>query len=360
MTVWRRVQDLLEECASFLTGDVWHFDFTRLEGSLWPTRNEEIAPKDAKHVVGDAACLFSGGLDSLIGSIDWLETHPKQRLLLVGHHDQHVAGPLRDQNALLELLAPPFGDRIDRLQVRVGQTPSGKETSFRSRSLVFLGLGLVAAQSLGDGVPLLIPENGTISVNIPLTPSRRGSCSTRTTHPRFLEMIARLLREIGLSTPIENPLQFQTKGECVARCRNLDLLKRAIPSSVSCAKTGHKRTWVQKDARGCGRCVPCIFRRAALHTVGQDTEKYGLDICRGQVDVEADRDLANDFRAVLSFLSGGITTEEVGEALLSNGRLPLLELDTYVGVVERAMQEIRTLIEDKGTPEVKALMSTEV
>ena len=37
------------------------------------------------------------------------------------------------------------------------------ETSFRSRSLIFLGLAVYPALKVGDAVPILIPENGPIS-----------------------------------------------------------------------------------------------------------------------------------------------------------------------------------------------------
>jgi len=127
---------------------------------------------------------------------------------------------------------------------------------------VFIALGMFAASSLGPDVPLLIPENGTMALNVPLTPSRRGSCSTRTAHPHYLAMLRRILSQVGLSNPFCNPLQGKTKGEAVVACRNQALLNALARRSVSCAKRGHKVHWTRRNADGCGRCMPCIYRRA--------------------------------------------------------------------------------------------------
>ena len=75
----------------------------------------------------------------------------------------------------------------------------------RSRSLLYLALGLAAAAGFGAATPLIIPENGWISLNPPLTANRLGSCSTRTTHPYFLEQLTGLWREAGLANPLVNP-----------------------------------------------------------------------------------------------------------------------------------------------------------
>ena len=41
---------------------------------------------------------------------------------------------------------------------------------------------------------IIVPENGYISLNIPLTYSRIGSSSTRTTHPYYFELLNQLLK----------------------------------------------------------------------------------------------------------------------------------------------------------------------
>ena len=137
---WDAVHKRLSECVSFLTGDIWKITFAAAERAV----NQRNLKKRRKHLVplrGDAVSLFSGGLDSFIGAIDWLTDNPEGRLQLVGHHDAAVKGPMSDQSKLFEELQPKFRVRVDLLQSRVGLCEKGPEISFRSRSLVFLALG---------------------------------------------------------------------------------------------------------------------------------------------------------------------------------------------------------------------------
>src|SRR4029077_10537617 len=107
--------------------------------------------------------------------------------------------------------------------------------------------------------------NGPISVNLPLNPSRRGACSTRTVHPFFLNSLENALSQAGLKHPIKNPYEFKTKGELIAECRNLRVFDGALSKTNSCAKAGRKMHWDNRQARACGACIACLFRRASLH-----------------------------------------------------------------------------------------------
>jgi hypothetical protein len=353
--LWSSLAGEIADCLGFLTGDRWTFSFAGLDcplarPSTVPLRGDPFGVR--RRPVG-AVCLFSGGLDSLVGAIDWLETNPEQTLVLAGHHDPRVPGPLGDQERLLEELRPSYPNRTRPLRARIAQRPSGREITLRSRSILFIALGLYAASSVGDA-PLLIPENGNIALNVPLTPSRRGSCSTRTAHPHYLDMLHHITTRLGISARIENPMRFKTKGEVVAQCRNRPLLERAAELSASCAKRGHTSTWRNRSARGCGRCMPCIYRRASLHTIGLDKETYGVDICAGDVDLDsAASDVPNDFRACLSFLSKALDRRKVASLLMASGPLPIADLPAYSALVLRAMDEIRRLLKDKGIEPVR-------
>ncbi|WP_243356474.1 Qat anti-phage system QueC-like protein QatC [Bacillus litorisediminis] len=353
---WQTVKENLEKCMSFLTGDIWDIEFYLNTSSLHrPTERRRPPRQVLPRVQADLVCLFSGGLDSLVGAIDWLESNPKGNILLVGHYDGQVSGPKTDQSNLFNHLKQQYTTRIDSLQVRAGQKPSGKETTFRSRSILFLAIGIYAAASIGEDIPLLIPENGTIALNIPLTPSRRGTCSTRTAHPNYLRMLSHILQSVGISNPILNPLGMKTKGEAIRQCKNQQVLQNAIPDSVSCGKSGHKSSWIRRDAKGCGRCVPCIFRRASLHVINADTEIYGIDICSDEVDLTSNKASANDFRAVLAFLGHNYKTEEIKRLLLTSG-VSIEEIEEYSNLVVRAMDEVKKLINDKGTTGIKRLI----
>ncbi len=207
---WLPLAPGLERLLNFLTGDDWTLKLREAPLDLglkgeWP---HPWRP--------DGVMLFSGGLDSLIGALDRLEAG--ERLLLVSHYDFGQLAAI--QQALAAALLGHYGpDRVHHLGLRV-QFPQAPELSTRSRSLLYLALGLAAAASCGPATPLIIPENGWISLNPPLTANRLGSCSTRTTHPHFLEQLTGLWQEVGLANPLVNPYKNLTKGEMVRGCRN--------------------------------------------------------------------------------------------------------------------------------------------
>lgn len=345
---WTEATSALERCLSFLTGDIWTFKFTKRNVDLWTPKH------DAKSKQIQTVSLFSGGIDSLIGVVNHLVGHPEQRMLLVGHRDPRIRGTHAEQRRLYQLVEEAYPKRTLPLFAFIGAT-SGLDTSLRSRSFLFLALGVLAASTQAHGTPLLIPENGMIALNPPLTPSRRGSLSTRTAHPHYLQLYRKLLEAVGITTPVVNPLAELTKGEAVSTCLNLPFLETAALATISCAKQGHTRWWHRKGdgVNQCGQCMPCIYRRAALHAAGLDSEVYGNNICTGEVDPTGISSAANDLRSLLNFLDDNPSQEDVEDLLFANGTLPERDLPMYAGMVLRAMDEVRALLRDKATPEVK-------
>lgn len=346
---FNEVKNLLQKCVTFLTGDIWNFEFEELESS--PFKRYNCFKLDDQY---NSVSLFSGGLDSLIGVIDWMEENKNERLMMVGHHDHKVPGPKGDQESVLSILNKEYRGQFNTMLVGCGQEPTGMETTYRSRSLVFIALGICAVSS--DRCikkELIIPENGTIAINYPLTPSRRGSCSTRTTHPYFIELISKVITEIGINMCIKNPYEFNTKGESVSKCKNIDALRKSMIKTRSCAKSGHTSSWKFKEAKNCGRCMPCIYRRAALHTIGADIEKYGNDICTGEVNIEENYKSSDDFRACVMFLNNEQSDIQIAKNLASNGSLNTNNIPKYVNLVKRTKKEVSALINDKAIEKVK-------
>jgi 7-cyano-7-deazaguanine synthase in queuosine biosynthesis len=337
---WLPLAVCLSRLLNFLTGDDWtlklreaHLDLG-LKGE-WP---HAWRP--------DGVMLFSGGLDSLVGALDFLEAG--QRLLLVSHYD---FGQLAaSQQTLAAALSRHYGpDRVHHLGLRV-QFPQAPELSMRSRSLLYLALGLAAAASFGAGTPLIIPENGWISLNPPLTANRLGSCSTRTTHPYFLEQLTGLWREVGLVNPLVNPYQDCTKGELVRGCHNRDLLGQLFRESVSCARPVVSR-WQGGKAGSCGYCYPCLMRRAALHTLGWDRgEDYRRDAL-SDPETLAHRVRGRDLRALLLAVSTWEESPAEIEARLMLAvdpeALPAL-LAAARQVLDRGFGEIAGWLRDQG------------
>ncbi len=354
---WAANSEIANQCLSFLSGDSWKLIFgERSHPIVRRKRRKRRSRTLVRPVNGSQACLFSGGLDSLIGAIDCLEMTDGESLCLVGHHDPNIGGVQKDQKDILEVLRRLYPNRCRPILVGVGHSGKSAEITMRSRSVLFVALGIVVAAHLGDRTPLLIPENGTIALNVPLTPSRRGSCSTRTAHPHYLALLQDWLDGIGLAHPLQNPLLEKTKGEAGAQCLNQVVLKETALLSSSCAKRGHTSSWVRRTAGSCGRCMPCIYRRAALHLIGMDSEVYGNDICVGEVDVcDPDSDAADDLRACLSFLRRNHSVQAVAKMLLASGPLPPTEAMQHASTVARAMDEIRQLLRDKGNATIRKL-----
>lgn len=258
-SAWTRSTPGLESALAFLTTDRWSLTF--IDGAEHPD-----APKKPKESPADGVALLSGGLDSLIGAID---LHASGSAVLAVSHI--VRGDQANQKE--------FGRRtgvVDQLLVNhnVSVPWEAKESSQRSRSLVFLAFAVLAAtatekSSAGEVVPVYICENGFIAINPPLTAARVGSLSTRTAHPHFLGELQRVLDALGLRVTLENPYAEQTKGEMLAGCKDQGLLVELAVQSTSCGKSlRHKYTQ-------CGRCVPCSVRRAAFLAAGwSDTTKY--------------------------------------------------------------------------------------
>jgi len=347
-TRWSNVAARLSECVGFLTGDVWDITFSHASKRLI---QKKPRTRRLRHQTptGQAVCLFSGGLDSFIGAIDWLSNNPEGRLLAVGHYDRHVGGPGADQERLRDVCFPHFGSRFKLAQTQVGLFSKGNDTNYRSRSLLFLALGCYFAEVLGPTCPVFIPENGPIALNFPLTPSRRGSCSTRTVHPYFIAEINSILRDVGINNPISNPFELKTKGEMVDQCRASAVLTAGVPASRSCAKFNRRTYWTNRNARGCGTCIPCLFRRASLHQSGRDTELYGNRV----EDIADLEDTPSDVLSLVSFLRRSPSDREIASGLLANGRLPMDKLNDYVALVKRMRAEVLAWLRSAGSPYLK-------
>jgi hypothetical protein len=274
---WTAVAGDVTSVLDFLTGDRWSLSF-----------NEEIAPtpiatadknrtKSPKRVV-----LLSGGADSAIGAlVSRSDLAEGDRHVLVSHVSFTPVAPLqRTVASTIERLIP--GPEQQHLQLRLSRNARridgsnyATESSSRSRSLLFLALGLAVA-AIHES-PLWIPENGFASLNPPLGPDRRGSLSTRTTHPAFLGGLTDVLQTIGAHGVIENPFGDSTKGEMFARAAGIVGTNHAsafLSNTNSCAHTG-QRSFGISPTQACGVCFGCFVRRASFAASGlQDGTSY--------------------------------------------------------------------------------------
>lgn len=344
--LWSPQVETLTTLLGFLSGDKWGIDIREREvpAPEVAVRRKRTAENQEQQALG-ASCLFSGGLDSFIGAVD--AAAAGRHLLLVSHLPEGIHRFLSPaQESLRSALFEAYADRrIEHLKVTLNPPPetkkTAKESTQRSRSILFLGLGTLAAIALGDGTPLIVPENGFISLNLPLTPGRIGSLSTRTTHPYAIDLYRRLLKGLALNVPLELPYMFMTKGEMLSGTTDPDVVHQLAKVTVSCA---NPNPYGPATEAHCGHCVPCIIRRSAFDSVGlDDPARYRLDIrAPGRQLSDAEASHLTGFRLAIRRRAGGVSTAE----LLAAGPLPssIGAIEDFRGVHDRGLVEVASFL----------------
>ena len=275
-SVWNNQKILLQKTLDFLSGDHWSIDFRAREKSeieqqaesKWKKRKKNEELPDISLVA-----MLSGGMDSLIGAIDILESGRKD-IMFVSHYGGGK-GTKEFQDKVIESLKSHYGLSDGNFLQFHASVVDGVEDTTRTRSFMFFSHAIVLASAFESCNEMIIPENGFISLNIPLTYSRIGTSSTRTTHPCYMRMLRELLVKIGIILDVNDPYQFKTKGEMLLECKNQQVLVENIPNTMSCSHPDVGRHRGEKEAMHCGYCLPCTVRQAALKKANlSDSSKY--------------------------------------------------------------------------------------
>lgn len=347
---------------SFLSGDHWTITADKPAKTRPFDTLEPLLLMDGGIEAADAVALFSGGLDSLCGAIDYLEGNPTKNLVLVSHYDHGKA--TSKQLLLFQSIAARYPGRVlhRRLWLAVPNTHQEhlvpvlptRETSTRARSFLFISAAVALANAISPTTRVLVPENGYIALNVPLTRARTGSSSTRTTHPHFFDLLNTALASIGISNLVQNPYEFLTKGEMLAASKNSDLLEQLAPTSVSCSHPEVAR-WVNGDQGNCGYCFPCLIRRASLAKVGwDDPSAVWWDALSDDdllMDVTSDR--GRDLRAVVN----AVFADRPDADLLRNAPLRTGSRTDYLEVWRRGNAELRDWLASGATGELATVVS---
>jgi len=327
---WTEQAGYIARMLSFLTGDIWTLTFVGGGHQPAPDKNAVLRPENV-------VCLLSGGLDSLIGAID---------LVSAGRKPLFVSQVAKGDKAQQRFFAHAISPGSLHLQMNHNaRMPHTSERSQRARSMGFFGFAVLAATSLqsydaGQRVQLAIPENGYISVNVPLTPLRRGSLSTRTTHPHFLSMLQELFNVAGLRIDITNPYQLKTKGEMLKECLDQVKIMKFASMSTSCGR------FARSGFRQCGRCVPCLVRRAAFEEWGGgDGTRYRFDDLGKPGPKYRDFDDVRSMAVAVRILNSTGLKGWVGGALNS---VALADRANLSAVAERGLREIERFLSAQG------------
>jgi 7-cyano-7-deazaguanine synthase in queuosine biosynthesis len=343
---WNASKQEFDSLLSFLTGDYWDTEFYR---STFSFPQKELDEKF--NTTFSQVNLFSGGLDSLIGAIDFLKSNNTNKVLFASHYDDQMKGPKGDQEVLiskLKTLYPNKFECVPSVKVALKNSTLSKETTFRSRSILFIGIALLIAK--GKNVQSIkVPENGSVSLNYPLSSSRRSACSTRTTHPTVLDLVKLIWNKLNITISIDNPYEFKTKGEMVTNCMDRDSLQKVISISNSCGKRGHRSHWSNPRATHCGTCMPCIYRKASLLSMNDKTT-YGNSV-NSLIPFKTKK--GQDIGACLEFLRLSLSSKDVTHELIINGIKNINKLNQYTDLVMRTRNELKELVRKIGNNEVK-------
>lgn len=336
-SVWEPAKQEFEKTLRFLTGDFWSLTFKDEGVSLPIQPNREFNLFESTDFDEDCVCLLSGGVDSLAGAID---------LVNEGHCpifvSQVVRGDADTQRTYAERIHPESHHFQWNHNIHLPDDES--EGSTRGRSIIFFAFAALAASAIetqsGSPADIYVPENGFISLNIPLNSGRMGSFSTKTTHPVYLKGIQNLWNKVGISLNLIMPYQFKTKGEVLAECKNQQLLKELVFQSVSCGKY---RVYKMQH---CGRCVPCLVRRAAFQRWGEVDQTLG-----GYYSEQLDRINHGNPDDVGAAANACLVAEQSGIHRVISGNLSFADHQNrsdFEGVFSRGLSEVKELLQGKG------------
>lgn len=304
---WDSVNDELGKMLSYLSGDVWKISFRRCSRDYrYMNMRRQNPVQNTKLQTYEIVSLFSGGLDSYCGAYEFM--NQRKNTIFVSYKEYGKLEPI--QKSLINNLDAIFPD-VEKLLFTFtarayapiyGESIPAENTS-RSRSFLFLCAAICIADIIGDEIPVYIPENGFIGLNLPMTPSRIGSCSTRTTHPHFIRTFNQILTKINIAHTITNPYAFQTKREMVKKYAEIPGFLEGISKTISCSHPCNGR-WLGRSQPGnCGYCYPCLIRQSSLLDVEVPNEKYSYDVLSYEYLQNATNARSSDLMDLLSSIS---------------------------------------------------------
>ncbi len=265
------VKEKLAAALTFMTGDrEYSFEFSSGHStppaSLFDSEDFVITPQKDTSVT-----LFSGGLDSLAGVLERLNS-TKEDIYLVSHRSGQPSTK-RTQKRLVEALTRSYPGRIHHYSFDCGlyRTRAVEETQ-RTRAFLFGSIAFALAHQLKLD-SFYVYENGVTSLNLIRRQDLINSRASRTTHPKTLFLLKEFFSAVqGGPINVRNPFWDRTKTDIfdsLSRANGRDL----IGSAVSCTKTFQRLG----NATHCGCCFQCIDRRIAAYASHlQDVDDVGI------------------------------------------------------------------------------------
>lgn len=340
---WEAVKPELEKMLSFLSGDIWSFSFRPAspENRYQDFHKREPHRNEVLNQI-NAVSLFSGGMDSYCGAYELLSQG--NNVVFVGFKEYDR---LKDIQAdLLDGIQATVPNLLFRFTAKayapVGDMLRRSENTSRSRSFLFLCAAICVAELIGDHTPVYIPENGFIGLNLPMTSGRKGSCSTRTTHPYFLRMFNTILANIGLNHEIINPYAFKTKREIVQDNQRRPGFLANAHKTISCSHPRNGRWQGVTQPQNCGYCYPCLIRQSSLLDANLPLEHYVYNAISYDYILHATNSTRSDIVDLLSSvaLAKKSTDEELIARIRRTGNLSPEETISFLHVYKETINDL--------------------
>ncbi|MFO1434500.1 MAG: hypothetical protein U1F76_31205 [Candidatus Competibacteraceae bacterium] len=255
------VKNTLVDCLRTLTGDLWSLEFAaRRDCGPYPPQSQQLPWSDHCAVIP-----YSGGLDSLATFRLHNTLTSASPLAVPLNHRVGILSQIGDDRLVVNSLAAA------KLHLGAGKHA---ETTFRTRSFLFLALAAVAARLQGVA-KILVPETGQGALGAWMTaigdePPPCGS------HPYFTHHFQAMLDILWPEDAprIEHPNLWKTKAELLAEMREADAcpenLDKIVTNSRSCSRSRADRI-KGGNGRNCGLCPNCLLRRVSLVNGGFET-----------------------------------------------------------------------------------------
>ena len=268
------LKNALSEALVFMTGDrKYNFVFEKSELGHLPKPNLKqlsLFEDEVEQIVGaDRAdiLLFSGGLDSLAGTIERLNIIPDNKLIVVSHKSNKSV--IRTQQKIVENLQKRYKDRLIPYGfVCHNKKTQAKEETQRTRMFLYSTIAFAICNCTNKH-SFYVYENGITSINLPTQADIVNARASRTTHPKTLGLMKKVFRFFDEEFDIIAPYYNKTKEEVFRVFATYDE-KEILRSSVSCSSTRNPGI-----VSHCGGCSQCIDRHFAAYASG--LEEYDVE-----------------------------------------------------------------------------------
>jgi 7-cyano-7-deazaguanine synthase in queuosine biosynthesis len=282
-----KIKTLLSSALIFMTGDR-QFNFVFEKYKNLPALSIQALLFTEEYMTLDEAkdteiMLFSGGLDSLAGAIEYLNNDKSKHICLVSHNANNST--TSTQNKLVGYLQKKYGkERIKHYKFEchfMGHTKSRDETQ-RVRMFLFSAIAFsISCCYKKDN--FYVFENGITSINLLKQADVFHARASRTTHPKTIGLLKQFYLTMNDKFDVYTPYFSKNKSDIISIFRQFNEID-IISSSVSCSATRNKPAVFNH----CGCCSQCIERRFALYSENLDdvSDNYAADFIKNIPDAE--------------------------------------------------------------------------